>query len=157
MPFVAAERRRLTENLGRRAFFGGGPCAASFCFEGEGVLLRPLGPRRPVLAVLRRRGQRRWAGGGAGGGGGGGAGGRVNAGESPVDLELLIADPPGGDADAWANPATLLGGAAACFRRAALVHANLTAAEQHYIGGWSNVGPNNLFRAVLLHPSGRVP
>ena len=37
------------------------------------------------------------------------------------------------------------------------VHANLTAAEQHYIGGWSNVGPNNLFRAVLLHPSGRVP
>ena len=81
----------------------------------------------------------------------------MNAGESPVDLELLVADPPGGDADAWAEPATLLGGAAACFRRAALVHANLTAAEQHYIGGWSNVGPNNLFRAVLLHPSGRVP
>ena len=29
-------------------------------------------------------------------------------------------------------------------------HANLTAAEQYYIGGWDNTGPNNLFTSLFF-------
>ena len=29
-------------------------------------------------------------------------------------------------------------------------HANLTAAEQYYIRGWDNTGPNNLFTSLFF-------
>jgi hypothetical protein len=31
-------------------------------------------------------------------------------------------------------------------------HANLSAAEQHYLGGWDNTGPNNLFFRLFRDP-----
>ncbi len=108
VPFVAAERERLTSALRRWAPGGGtAPCVAA-----------------------------------------GGARGRP-----PVDLAFYLSDAAGGPADAWARDLPradgLLGGAVRCFGRVELRHANLSAAEQYYIGGWDNTGPNNLFSSVF--------
>ena len=110
MPFVAAERARLTANLGSWRDGGGiEPCASS----------------DPSAA-----------------------GGRPAARE--IDLMLYAAD--GADRpelSSWlpsaAAATALLGSAARCFRDVHLRHANLSASEQHYLGGWDNTGPNNLF------------
>ena len=64
-----------------------------------------------------------------------------------VDVALYSADKPG--VSSWlpsGSPEKLLGGGSArCFNRVFVRHANLSKAEQHYIGGWDNTGPNNLF------------
>ena len=53
---------------------------------------------------------------------------------------------------AWMReePSRVLGEAAACFRSVYVRHGNLSSAEQHYIGGWDNTGPNNLFYRLFL-------
>ena len=57
--------------------------------------------------------------------------------------------------DAWlaalaATPHGALGAAARCFRRVRVRHANLTKAQQYYIGGWENTGPNGLFSSLFF-------
>ena len=83
----------------------------------------------------------------------------------PVDLLLYAAweaQPRSSSAaaaaaadDAWlaalaAPPHGALGAAARCFRRVGVRHANLTKAQQYYIGGWENTGPNGLFSSLFF-------
>lgn len=73
-----------------------------------------------------------------------------------VDLALLLADRPGGAADAWATRhSDLLGEARECFGSVTLRHARLSKKQQHYIGGWDNTGPNalhaNIFQDERIH------
>lgn len=72
-----------------------------------------------------------------------------------VDLMLYHAGSSGEDgASAWYEPPEQLieSGARRCFRKIFVRHANLTSDEQHYIGGWDNTGPNNLFYGLFLDP-----
>jgi hypothetical protein len=80
---------------------------------------------------------------------GGGGGGES---QSDVDFMLYAAGTP--SKASWFTPPERLfgGGAASCFRRVSVRHANLSAAEQHYVGGWDNTGPNNLFYRLFLDP-----
>ena len=84
------------------------------------------------------------------------AGKSSSAKSSRVDMMLYSADRAdvGGDKASWFHPPEkMLGGAARCFRRVVVRHANLSATEQHYLGGWDNVGPNNLFFGLFLDPA----
>ena len=73
------------------------------------------------------------------------------AGGGTVDLLLYSAGRPDEEGGGWLTPAEkLLQGADRCFRRVRTRYANLTAAEQYYIGGWDNTGPNNLFYRLFL-------
>jgi hypothetical protein len=75
-------------------------------------------------------------------------------GASSVDFMLYAASsaPPPGKGSWYAPPEPLLRGAARCFGRVFVRHANLSAAEQHYLGGWDNTGPNNLFFRLFRDP-----
>ena len=81
------------------------------------------------------------------------AGGGGGDGHGSVDL-MLYAAGRASDADlSWlrGEPTRLLGvGASRCFGRVVVRHANLSAAEQFYIGGWDNTGPNNLFYRLFF-------
>ena len=68
-----------------------------------------------------------------------------------IDLMLYHAGAPNPQLSAWLEPpAALLQGGARCFRRVFVRHANLSATAQHYLGGWDNTGPNNLFYGLFF-------
>ena len=69
-----------------------------------------------------------------------------------VDLILYAAGHPSDAELAWLAQAEerLLDSSARCFGRVTVRHANLSQAEQYYIGGWDNTGPNNLFYSAFL-------
>jgi hypothetical protein len=70
-----------------------------------------------------------------------------------VDFMLYHAGRPGPGTSWFEPPEKLMDASiASCFRRVFVRHANLTAAEQYYIGGWDNTGPNNLFYRLFLDP-----
>ena len=72
--------------------------------------------------------------------------------ETGVDLAFYLAD-TAEETDDWARELTRedgpLGSVLSCFGRVMLRNANLTKAEQYYIGGGDNTGPNNLFWSVF--------
>ena len=124
MPFVGAEKARVMANLGSWRDGGGlEPCALTAAATAQ--------PRSSADTAS--------------------ADAATSAAMSAVDLMLYPADPPGHSSLSWLTSAEqLLGSGARCFRRAYVRHANLTSAEQHYIGGWDNTGPNNLFYRLFF-------
>lgn len=86
-------------------------------------------------------------------GGRGAGGGSAFPASFRADLMLYAADGPSHPELSWipwAEPTALLGGAARCFGRVYVRPANLTRAEQYYVGGWDNTGPNNLFYRLFF-------
>ena len=130
MPFVAAEKPRLLAGL-RRWAVQAQPCEPPPAVDAAGHA-----ERGPVDLLLYAA----W---------------RAQPRSSSSSAAAADADADAAADDAWlsalaAPPHGALGAAARCFRRVRVRHANLTKAQQYYIGGWENTGPNGLFSSLFF-------